>query len=96
MTEEPAMRDAAFGHLRLLRRVPAAHYVSQRYFPCSPKTLAKLAVVGGGPAFRKCGKWPMYAEADLDKWALAKIGPLVRSTSEIADQPAPRSNASTR
>ncbi len=51
---------------RLLRRTEAAKYVTETYgFPCSPKTLAKLACVG------------------LDDWARSKIGPLVRSTSEI-------------
>ena len=35
---------------RLLRRAEAARYVADRYFPCSPKTLAKLACVSSnGP-----------------------------------------------
>jgi hypothetical protein len=45
--------------------------------------LAKLAVVGGGPPFRKGGRVPLYTTDDLDSWAQSKIGPLVRSTSEI-------------
>ena len=67
-----------------LRRKDAAKYLQdvhgQKY---SPKTLAKLAVVGGGPAYRKAGKFPLYEPDDLDEWALAKLSPKVRSSSEI-------------
>jgi hypothetical protein len=70
---------------RLLRRTEAAKYVTETYgFPCSPKTLAKLACVSShGPPFRLAGRIPLYAAADLDAWAESKIGPLVRSTSEV-------------
>lgn len=71
------------GLLRDLLRSEAAAYVSENWFPCSAKTLAKVAVVGGGPAFRKAGRRPLYSSADLDNWAAAKIGPRTRSTSEL-------------
>jgi hypothetical protein len=69
---------------RLLRRTDAARYVTETYgLPCSPKTLAKLACVSSdGPPFRLAGRIPLYPRQGLDAWALAKIGPLVRSTSE--------------
>jgi len=68
---------------RLLRRKEAARYVTDSYFPCSPKTLAKLACVSSrGPPFRLAGRIPLYPVSGLDEWALAKIGPLIRSTSE--------------
>jgi hypothetical protein len=69
---------------RLLRRSEAARYVAETYgFPCSPKTLAKLACVSSeGPPFRRAGRIPLYPVSGLDEWALAKIGPLIRSTSE--------------
>jgi hypothetical protein len=72
---------------RLLRRVDAAKYVTETYgFPCSPKTLAKLACVSSdGPPFRLAGRIPLYPTSGLDGWALAKIGPLVRSTSEARE-----------
>ena len=62
----------------------AAKYVVETYnVPCSPKTLAKLACVSStGPPFRLAGRFPLYPISGLDAWALAKIGPLVRSTSE--------------
>jgi hypothetical protein len=69
---------------RLLRRVEASKYVVETYnVPCSPKTLAKLACIGGGPPFRLAGRFPLYPVSGLDEWAQSKIGPLVRSTSEL-------------
>jgi hypothetical protein len=69
---------------RLLRRIDAARYVTDNYFPCSPRTLAKLACVSSrGPPFRLAGRVPLYPVTGLDEWARSKIGPLVRSTSEI-------------
>jgi hypothetical protein len=68
----------------LLRRAEAAQYVTDNYFPCSPKTLAKLACVSSrGPPFRLAGRIPLYPVSGLDEWAQSKIGPLVRSTSEV-------------
>ena len=70
---------------RFLRRAEAATHVTNRYgFPCSRQWLAKLAVVGGGPVFRKAGRYPIYDPADLDRWAQARIGPVQRSTSDGA------------
>lgn len=69
---------------RLLRRIEAARYVTDNYFPCSPKTLAKLACVSShGPPFRLAGRVPLYPLSGLDEWAQSKIGPLVRSTAEV-------------
>jgi len=70
---------------RLLRRTEAANYITETYgIPCSPKTLAKLACVSSeGPPFRMPGRIPLYPIPGLDAWAQNKIGPLVRSTSEL-------------
>jgi hypothetical protein len=48
----------------------------------SPNYLAKLAVIGGGPAFRKANRTPLYDDPGLDAYATSIIGPLVRSTSQ--------------
>lgn len=57
-----------------LRRVEAARYIRAKYnFPCSPRWLAKLVVVGGGPAYRKAGRTPLYTVDDLDTWARQRI-----------------------
>jgi hypothetical protein len=71
---------------RLLRRSEAAKYIEETYgIPCAPKTLAKLACVSSeGPPFRMAGRIPLYPKPGLDAWAQAKIGPLVRSTSEVS------------
>ena len=39
----------------------------------SPRTLEKLRVNGGGPRFRKFGSRVIYARADLDEWANARV-----------------------
>jgi hypothetical protein len=71
---------------RYLTRAAAAQYVHATYgFPCSRQWLAKLAVVGGGPVYRKAGRTPLYAPADLDAWATARIGAPQRSTSTTPD-----------
>src|ERR1700722_4936464 len=75
----PTRPDAA----RYLRRMDAARYIESSYgFPCSPRWLAKLAVIGGGPVFRKAGRIPIYAPADLDGWAQSRIGAPQKSTSD--------------
>jgi hypothetical protein len=67
-----------------LRRAQAAEYVRARWgLPCACQTLAKLAVIGGGPVFRKAGRYPLYRLEDLDGWAAAKIGHPRTSTSDI-------------
>ena len=66
-----------------LRRRAAAEYLrEQRGIPCSEKTLAKLACIGGGPIYRRFGRIPLYLIADLDAYAEAKLSKPVRSTSE--------------
>jgi hypothetical protein len=70
---------------RYFRRDAAARYVRENWgLPCSKAWLAKLAVVGGGPVFRKAGKTPLYDPIDLDTWAQARIGAPQKSTSVMA------------
>jgi hypothetical protein len=70
---------------RFLRRKQAAEYISRIWgIPTSPRTLAKLAVIGGGPPFRKAGRWPLYEPADLDAWVERRLGPKQNSTSDNA------------
>ena len=66
-----------------LRRRAAAEYIRVRWgIPCSEKTLAKLACIGGGPIYRRFGRIPLYLIADLDAYAEAKLSKPIRSTSE--------------
>jgi hypothetical protein len=77
--EETVMHTAQY-----LRRKAAGEYLKTKFGFGSEKTLAKLATLGGGPAFHKAGPAALYEPASLDDWALAKIGPAQKSTSEKA------------
>ena len=66
-----------------LRRVDASAYLKSRWgLNFAPRTLAKLACIGGSPRMRYAGRFPLYSIEDLDAWAAAKIAPPVSSTSE--------------
>ncbi len=67
----------------LMRRRDAAQYLKSRYGFGAVKTLARLAVTGGGPAMIYGGRrLPLYSPEELDAWARAKLSAPVRSTSE--------------
>lgn len=66
-----------------LRRKDAAQYLIERYGHGSPRTLAKLAVIGGGPMFRRFGRIVVYDPADLDKWAQSRLSQPMASTSDV-------------
>ena len=69
---------------RPLRRAEASQYLENSYgIRRAVSTMAKLAVLGGGPVFRRVGRTPLYAPDDLDAWVAAKLGPPQRTTSEI-------------
>jgi hypothetical protein len=69
-----------------VRRSQAASYITSRWgIPCSHGLLHKLASVGGGPEFRRAGRWPLYSEADLDSWAQSRITGPVRKASDSAE-----------
>ena len=72
----------------LLSRTEASDYLRGVWkIPHSIGTLAKLAVVGGGPEFRKAGRIPLYPQDGLDAYARAKLTRRVRSTSELDAEP---------
>ena len=77
-----------------LRRDRAAEYLLERYGAFTSGTLAKLASVGGGPRFRKMGRFPVYTRDDLDAWADARMSPPVSSTAELSQQPSHHPTAS--
>ena len=70
--------------VKYYRRKQAADYLTQAGLPVAVATLAKLAVVGGGPQFQKWGRYPVYSEKSLDSWASERLGRPMRSTSDIA------------
>jgi hypothetical protein len=68
---------------KFLRRRAAATYLTEVWgLPCAPTTLAKRAVVGGGPAFHSAGRTVLYAIEELDRYARERIGGSHRTTSE--------------
>lgn len=67
---------------RLLRRSEASSFLSERGYVIATATLAKLAVIGGGPPFRKFSRVPLYAPDDLVHWATTRTTATRRSTSE--------------
>jgi hypothetical protein len=70
-----------------MRRKQASEYLLEQHgVSLSPATLAKLAVIGGGPSFRKDGPFPLYERGGLDTFADARLGPLRTSTSDAGQQ----------
>jgi len=66
-----------------LRRRELAQALTKEGFPVAESTLATIATRGGGPPFRKFGRYPLYPLQDALSWARARLGPIVRSTSEF-------------
>src|SRR5262249_2573781 len=83
----PKVNTTSVNPLRLLRRTEAAEHIQQKWgYPCSPRTLAKYAVTGGGPPFRKAGRYALYHPDDLDGWVGRKLSNAVTSTSELSNR----------
>jgi hypothetical protein len=67
---------------RLLRTNEAATYLTDALgIPTSPGHLANLRVTGGGPTFRRAGRYITYAIAALEQYAKKHLGPEQSSTS---------------
>jgi hypothetical protein len=67
---------------RLTRLEAPAYLLDKWSLRCSHRTLARLAVIGGGPAFRKTGRDTLYDIASLDAWAQQKLGPAAETAAE--------------
>lgn len=68
-----------------LTRAESAEYLTSLGYPTSPKTLAKLACIGGGPRYRKFGIRALYTPDDLVEWAESRTSRPVSSTSEYRE-----------
>jgi hypothetical protein len=77
-------------HRPLCRSEAADYLFEQHGIRRTVGTLAKLAVIGGGPRFRVAGRIPLYTTDDLDAWAESILSPLVGSTSELRERRAER------
>ena len=75
------------------RRKAAAEYLRETYgVSCSEGWLAKLAVSGNGPPFRRYARYPLYDRADLDAWVQSRMSEKVHSTAGLP----PRANRGGR
>lgn len=68
---------------RMRRKVASEYLLAEHAVTVSTQTLAKYAVYGGGPAYRKDGYFPVYDRHDLDDFAVVRLGPLRTSTREL-------------
>jgi hypothetical protein len=77
LTLPPALRKPR------LRRWEASEYLRIVHgIEVATATLAKYASIGGGPAFHKSMRTPLYPREELDRWAIERLGSLKRSTSD--------------
>jgi hypothetical protein len=66
-----------------LRRGEASEYLRLVHgIEIAPTTLAKYATVGGGPAFQRLNRTPLYPTRNLDEWVFSKLGRLRSTSSE--------------
>jgi hypothetical protein len=86
LTGEPCLPPAL--RKPRLRRWEAAEYLKLVHgITIAPATLAKLVSTGGGPAYHKSNRTPLYPTIELDRWAAERLGGLVRSSSEAESPP---------
>lgn len=70
--------------IRLLTRRETSDYLLAEWgISRTRKTLAKLATIGGGPAYRKDARRCLYDPRDLDEWAQSTLSPKVSNTAEL-------------
>ena len=81
--------------IKLLRRKAASDYLHENHgLDRAPSTLAKLAVIGGGPIFRRIGRVPYYSPESLDAWVASKLSRPMHSTSQAVPERTDGQNAS--
>jgi hypothetical protein len=67
----------------LLRREAVGAALRAAGYPISDASLSTMASRGGGPRFRRFGRWPVYRWRDALAWAESRLSPPVTSTSEL-------------
>jgi hypothetical protein len=72
--------------IKYLRRRAASDHLRSLGFPVATATLAKLAVLGGGPSIQYFGRIPLYSIEELDRWVAKRLSAPRRSTSCIGEQ----------
>jgi hypothetical protein len=82
MSQDSIVKSSTWPN-RMRRREASQYLLDQHGIRLAHATLAKLAVVGGGPPFRVDGRFPVYDRDSLDAYAQVRLGPLRRSTSAV-------------
>ena len=72
----------------LLNRRDLAAALMNEGFKVAPATLATLAVRGGGPAYQKFGRVPLYRWSTALSWARGRLTQPVHSSSELGNHAA--------
>ena len=73
--------------VRRFRRKDASAYLKAVWgLDYAPRTLAKLACIGGGPEMEYAARFPTYTDRGLDKFARAKLSSPVSNTTERQQQ----------
>lgn len=83
MSQESIVQVSTAWPNRMRRQDASQYLLEQHGIRLAHSTLAKLAVVGGGPPFRLDGRFPVYDREALDAYASERLGPLRRSTSNV-------------
>jgi hypothetical protein len=73
---------------RMRGKVASQYLLEVHGVQLGPNTLAKLRVVGGSPPFQYDGRFPVYTPAGLDGFAIDRLGPERRSTSDTGQESA--------
>jgi hypothetical protein len=60
----------------------ASAFLNESGYTTAPATLNKLRCIGGGPAFEKFGRRPLYSETSLLEWVQARTTHPLRSTTD--------------
>lgn len=68
--------------LPVLTREKAAEYLTKLGYPTTRSSLARLAVSGGGPVYRKWGRNVLYRPDDLLTWIEERGGSFCASSAE--------------
>lgn len=55
-----------------MHRAEVAAFLTALGFPIKLRTLHKYATLGGGPPYRKFGRYAMYRPQEALTWALAR------------------------
>jgi hypothetical protein len=64
---------------RLLSSTEALDYLADAGIRRSPVTLGRWSAAGTGPAFRRLGRFRLYAVSDINDWIQAQLSPRQQS-----------------